>query len=151
MISFKNFINEASNKFIAFHNTDNRSYEDIVKNGFKMSSKVKRKKLFGNGIYFSEKSNARWGDNEIKVELSPRNPLLDSEGDIAYEGTHLGDKIEAIGKKMYTDFHMTNNEQRANAIDKFLKDNNYDMLMTDEHGKTIFIVRDPKIIKILYK
>ena len=149
MISFKQFVMESTRSFTAYHNTDKRSVENIVKNGFSVGSKTKRKKLYGQGIYFSEKPNTRWGSEQLKVLLKPRNPLIDPDGDIEYEDNYLGAAVQQIGIEIFPDFKMTNSKQRAVAIDEYLERNNHDLLLTDEYNNTIFVVKDPRIIEIL--
>lgn len=149
MKSLSQFLFEAKRGYTAYHNTDKTSFDNIMSNGFKLDSKVKRKKLFGGGIYFSEDPNPRWGSNQIEVILKPRNPLIDPSGNIIYEDNDLGKAIQELGNKLYSNFRMTNNSQVADAIETYLKKNNHDMLLTEEHDKTIFVVRDPKIIEII--
>lgn len=146
MKTYRQILTE-SIEYIAHHNTDKKSAKRILSNGWSLSAKVKRKKLFGNGIYFSEQPNTRWGDTQISVRLKPKRPLLDFEGNIKYEDNPLGRQIEKTGQKLFKDFSMTNNSQITAAIERHLKDNKYDMLATQEFGMRIYVVRDPKIIQ----
>jgi hypothetical protein len=132
--------------FYGFHNTGPSAVTNIERVGWDINAPVRRKKLFGKGIYFSAESNDRWGSESIPVKIKPKRPLLDPEGDIIYEDNPLGKQVEAIGKKMFKDFHMTNIKQLPDAIEKLLTKKRVDMLLTQEHGKTIYVVRDPKII-----
>jgi hypothetical protein len=148
MKSFHQILTEKTN-FVTYHNVEKKVADGIRATGFKLQKKITRARLYGNGVYFTDKPNTRWGPVSIKVELRPKNPLLDPSGDISYEGNELGDKIEAIGKSLMKDFSMSNSKQRAVAIEKYLNDNKIDMLQTDEMGKMIYVVRNPKIIKIV--
>ena len=149
MIKMRNLLKENSKKsFIGFHNTTQSSYDSILKNGFKITNNI-RGKAFGTGIYFSKEENQRWGDFSIKVEITPKKPLLDYEGNIEYEDNLLGKKIELMGQKLFSDFHMSDGKKREKAIEEFLIRGKYDMLLTQEFGKIIYVVRDPKIIKII--
>ena len=146
MKSFKQLF-EVSHGFIGYHNTHNAS--PIRKKGFKLQKKARRKRLYGNGIYFTNEPNDRWGPEVIKVNLTPRNALLDFGGEISYEGNALGDAVEDIGKTLFKAFRMSDAVKRALAIEKYLNDHGHDMLVTDEMGKTIYVVRDERIITIL--
>lgn len=148
MKTFKQFV-EGTNTFIGYHNTEAKVASRIRASGFKLQKKAKRKRLYGNGIYFTNEPNDRWGPVVIEVRLTPKNPLLDFAGEISYEGNPLGDEIEAIGKNLYRTFHMSDAVKRALPIEKYLNDYNHDMLVTDEMGKTIYVVRDEKIINII--
>ena len=153
MLKLNQFILEKTS-IEATHNTDSKSKIDILKNGFKISAKIKRKKLFGSGIYFSEVSNSRWGNAEIKVKISPKKVLDDNGGDIRYHETPIGKKIKEVGEK-----HIKNWDKEKglidqsplwrDAIDLYIKKNNIDMLVSDEYGKKIFVVFNPKIISII--
>jgi hypothetical protein len=148
METFKQFV-ESTNDFIGYHNTQAKTASRIRASGFKLQKKAKRKRLYGNGIYFTNEPNDRWGPEAIRVRLKPKNPLVDMGGELSYEGNRLGDAVEAIGKNLYKTFHMSDSAKRALAIEKYLEDNNIDMLVTDEMGKTIYVVRDDKIITII--
>jgi hypothetical protein len=148
MKSFKQLF-EVSRGFIGYHNTEAKTASRIRSKGFKLQKKASRKRLYGNGIYFTNEPNNRWGPVAIKVNLAPKNPLLDFGGQISYEDNPLGDAIEAIGKNLFKSFHMSDSVKRALAIEKYLDDYNHDMLVTDEMGKTIYVVRDESIISIM--
>ena len=145
----KGLIENLSKGFIGYHNTDAKTASRIHAKGFKLQKKARRKRLYGNGIYFTNEPNDRWGPAVIKVELQPRNALLDFGGEISYEDNNLGNEIEAIGKTLFKSFHMSDAVKRALAIEKYLDDHNHDLLVTDEMGKTIYVVRDESIITIL--
>lgn len=142
MKTFRQYLTEST--FKAFHNT-NFSFKDFGK--WKVAAPTKRAKLYGNGIYFSEIPNTRWGNNAIEVRLHPKRPLLDPKGNIQYEDNPLGKAIEAIGHKMFQPFSMSDANNRAYAIEKYLKDGKYDMLQSMEAGNVIFVVRDAKVIE----
>jgi hypothetical protein len=148
MKTFKQFV-ESKNDFIGYHNTETKIASRIRAAGFKLQKKAKRKRLYGNGIYFTNEPNNRWGPVAIKVELKPKNPLVDISGQLSYEGNPIGDEVEAIGKTLFKSFHMSDAVKRALAIEKYLNDNGIDMLITDEMGKTIYVVRDESIITII--
>lgn len=135
-------------KITAYHNTTKNHYENILNNGFHLTQNI-RGSVFGRGIYFSKKPNLRWGNYTIKVQLNSNNPLIDLNGNIQYEDNELGKEVEAIGNEIFSDFHMSNFKQTQIAIDQFLEKHNYDLLATLEGGKVIYVVREPKIIKIL--
>ena len=149
MKSFKQTFEEAQNTFTGYHNTTAKTAAKIRAVGFKLQKKAKRKRLYGNGIYFTNEPNTRWGPFAIEVEIFSVNPLVDMGGNIAYEGNPLGDAVEDIGKMLFKSFHMSDAVKRALAIEKYLNDYNHDLLVTDEMGKTIYVVRDEKIINIV--
>lgn len=149
MKSLKHFLFEARRSYTAYHNTDKRSYANIISSGFRIDTKTKRKKLFGQGIYFSREPNPRWGDHQVEVKLTPKNPLIDPNGDIIYEDNELGKEIQEIGATLHRNFKITNSTQLADAIEAYLKQHRYDMLITEEYDRTIYVVRDPSIIEIV--
>jgi hypothetical protein len=146
---FKQLIIEGHMDFVGYHNTDAKTASRIRAKGFKLQRKARRKRLYGNGIYFTNEPNDRWGPVAIEVRLFPKNPLKDFGGNISYEGNPLGDAVEDIGKTLFKSFHMSDSVKRALAIEKYLDDYNHDMLVTDEMGKTIYVARDEKIIEII--
>jgi hypothetical protein len=148
MQTFKQLF-EQSKKFIGYHNAEKKVADKIRREGFRIMKKVKRNRLYGNGVYFTNEPNERWGPEAIQVELRPRNALLDFGGEIVYEDNPLGLAVEAIGKTLFKTFHMSDAQKRAVAIEEYLRVKNIDMLLTDERHKTIYVVREPSIITIL--
>jgi hypothetical protein len=149
MKHFTHILTEYKNVFIAYHNTQPKVAEKILATRFKLQKKIARKRLYGNGIYFTNRPDPRWGPTTIQVEIKPKNPLMDLAGNSSYEGNPLGDEIEAIGKTLFKNFHMSNSFDRGEAIEQYLDDHKIDMFATNENDKTIYVVRDDKIIRIL--
>jgi hypothetical protein len=115
---------------------------------------LKRKRIYGNGIYFSFKPNSRWGEVYIKALVSPSNCLVDLNDELKYEDTDLGKKIIEIGKQFVESWSNSTNystdlNKWTEALNKFIQINKFDALLTWEYGEKILIVFKPKIISIL--
>lgn len=145
---FENF-----GSIIAYHNTDQSNLDKIMSSGFQIVKNV-RGNHFGNGVYFSDQPNDRWGNCVIKVQLFPTKILNDINDDLKYNDTDLGKAICDFGKHYVKGWPInasehTDKEFWKQALNGYVKMHDYDMLQTYEFGNKIYVVFDPSIIKIL--
>ena len=130
---------------VYYHNTTKSGKTAIEKEGWKVQP-AKSGHLYGDGVYFSQsEQNLRWGDEVIKVNVSPKRTLYDPEGYLKYEGTPLGDAVLSYSPGLKNE--ATDPKRWREGLQKFLKAGKYDSILTMEYDRTIFVALDESIIK----